>query len=333
MKRLVADRPLGRTGIMVTPISFGAGPVSGLMTGVDEQQQRAVIAQAIEFGINWFDTAATYGNGQSEISLGRALSELDPEHEIHLATKVRVNLRSESDLRPLVVESVKASLERLQRPCVTLLQIHNSITANRNSQPTSVTPEDVLGPKGLLEGMEEVKAAGWVKHFGLTGIGEADALRAVIKSGHFATIQAPFHLLNPSTLHAIPAKLGDPDYGQFLQSAAEMGMGIFAIRVYAAGALLGATPSAHTLKTPFFPLALYERDLARCERLKPLLTSNGPLGELALRYALSQPDVTSSILGFGSPSHVTEAVRIAQQPMLSQKELVMLESLRNSSID
>ena len=75
-------------------------------------------------------------------------------------------------------------------------------------QPMSITPEDVLGPHGLLAGMEDVRAAGLVDHFGLTGIGDAQALRTVMQSRRFATIQAPFHLLNPSalleTLKSIP---------------------------------------------------------------------------------------------------------------------------------
>src|SRR5438046_310614 len=82
---------------------------------------------------------------------------------------------------------------RLKLPHVILLQIHNSITRNRHDQPTSITVDDVLGPMGLLAGMEEVRAAGWVDHFGLTGIGDAESLKAVMQSGSFATIQAPFH--------------------------------------------------------------------------------------------------------------------------------------------
>ena len=73
-------RTLGRTGINVSVISFGAGPVSGLMTGSDVNAQRDVVAAAIGAGINWFDTAPGYGAGSSETNLGRALSEIHPAH-------------------------------------------------------------------------------------------------------------------------------------------------------------------------------------------------------------------------------------------------------------
>ena len=339
-------RQLGKTGISISTIAFGAGPVSGLLTSTDRARQRAVLSRAISLGVNWIDTAATYGNGQSEASLGEALAELDSERAIHLATKVRVQLTTQTDLRPLVVDSVKASLSRLRRPKVTLLQLHNSITVRRNDQPTSVTPEDLLGPRGILEGMEEVRAAGWVEQLGLTGIGDSQALQIVLESDRFATIQAPLHLLNPSALRDTPAALCDPDYGGFLRRAHQLGMGIFAIRVYAAGALLGAEPSAHTLKTPFFPLDLYQRDQARAAALAARLTAlatpayspehHSPAGyasltTAALRYVLSLPAITSAIIGFGAVEHVEEAARIAALEPLSPEQIVALESLRNET--
>ena len=323
-------RPLGITGISVSSIAFGAGPVSGLLTGDVVDTQRAVVERAIQLGVNWFDTAAGYGNGQSERHLGAALAGIRSDQPLHVATKFRVQLTTQTDLRPLVVESVKESLSRLNLPRVTLLQIHNSITRNRLDQPTSITPEDVLGPRGLLAGMQEVRAAGWVDQFGLTGIGDAEALCNVMRSREFATIQAPVHFLNPSALRETPRELCDPDFGGFLRTAHELGMGIFAIRVFAAGALLGAEPSPHTFKTPFFPLDLYRRDEARVRQLIERLGSLSKIRELVLRYVVSLPEITSAIIGLGQVNHVAEAVRIAEMPRLSREELMSLDKLRNS---
>lgn len=323
-------RRLGATGISVSAVSFGAGPVSGLMTSVTSDVQRAVISRAVERGVNWFDTAATYADGRSEAGLGEALAGIRCERPLHVATKVRVRLTSETDLRPLVLESVQESLVRLRLPRVTLLQIHNAVTWRRNDQPTSITPDDVLGPRGLLAGMEEVRASGWVEHFGLTGIGDADALRTVMQSGRFATIQAPVHLLNPSALRETPSELCDPDYGGFLRDAHSIGMGLFAIRVFAAGALLGAEPSAHTLKTPFFPLPLYRRDQVRARRLAEQLGSPSALREAALRYVLSLPQIVSAIVGLGDVAHVDESVRLSDLGPLTAMELARIEALRNS---
>ena len=67
-------RTLGRTGLEISVVSFGAGPISTLMVGNEGDRQRCVVEYAIEQGVNWFDTAATYGGGQSEANLGRATS-------------------------------------------------------------------------------------------------------------------------------------------------------------------------------------------------------------------------------------------------------------------
>lgn len=313
-------RPLGTTGIAVSEISFGAGPVSALMTEGSLDDRVAVVSRAIDHGINWFDTAAGYGAGKSETHLGEVLSIVHPTQPIYVATKVRLLVKHETDLRPLVAASVRESLQRLRLPRVTLLQVHNSLTPRRGDEPTSLTPEDVLGPHGMLTAMEDLRAEGLVEHFGLTGIGDADALRTVMRSCRFATIQAPFHLLNPTTLIDSPECFREPDYGGFLRDAKDWGMGLFAIRVYAAGALLCATPSAHTLKTPFFPLSLYERDHARATRLCEKLGSVEALRGLALRYVLSQPAFSSAILGFGKAEHIDDAVRIQELGPLSSGE-------------
>lgn len=325
-------RPLGTTNLSVSEVSFGAGPVSALMTDGSFDDRLKVVSRAVELGINWFDTAAGYGAGKSEAHLGEVFAELKPTPQIHVATKVRLMIEQQSDLRPLVVESVRASLKRLCMPRVTLLQLHNSITPRRGDEPTSITPDDVLGPCGVLAAMEDLRAEGLVDHFGLTGIGHPDSLRLVMQSRRFATIQAPIHLLNPSALVETPHGFREPDYGGFLRDAKAMGMGLFAIRVYAAGALLCATPSAHTLRTPFFPLSLYERDHARATRLCERLGSVTALRELALRYVLSQSEISSAILGFGASDHIDEAVRISELPALTPAEfehvVAVLEEIR-----
>ena len=107
-------------------------------------------------------------------------------------------------------------------------------------------------------------------------------------------------------------------------------MGIFAIRVFAAGALLGAEPSPHTFKTPFFPLDLYRRDEARMRQLSERLGPLSKIRERALRYVVSLPEITSAIIGFGQVNHVEQAARIADEPRLSSEELTSLDKLRDS---
>jgi aryl-alcohol dehydrogenase-like predicted oxidoreductase len=311
-------RKLGTTGIRISTVSFGAGPVPALMTAESPLDlQQSVIAHALEAGINWFDTAATYGAGQSERSLGRALGALG-HPPVHVATKVRVPRELLDDIAAFVRESVDASLSRLGLPRVTLIQLHNSITASRGDLPTSITPDDVLGPGGVLEGLERVRLEGKTTLLGLTGIGDVSALIDVARSRAFATLQAPYHVLNPSAGDVESPDFTEARYGNIIAECDRLGMGVLAIRVFAGGALAGAPPSAHTQTTPFFPLAVYERDRELAARLEQEMPAELalPPRELAVRFVLSHAGVASALIGFSEANQIDEAIRAAEKGAL-----------------
>jgi aryl-alcohol dehydrogenase-like predicted oxidoreductase len=82
-------RPFGRTGMHLSILGFGCGAVGGLMVRGDPLDQERTIAQALAAGVNYFDTAVQYGNGQSEKNLGRILQKLKP-HNVAVGTKIRL---------------------------------------------------------------------------------------------------------------------------------------------------------------------------------------------------------------------------------------------------
>ena len=298
-------RLLGRTGIQVPVVSFGAGPVSGLMTGADVDAQLAAVKAAMVAGINWFDTAPGYGLGQSEANLGRALAELKATENVNIATKVRVPLDQLANCGDFIRRSMEESLQRLRVDRVTLLQLHNGLTARCNDEPAAISPADVLRNGGVLDAFRKLRDEGLVSWLGLTGTGQPAAMREVIRSGGFDTVQTPYNLLNPSA-GASPPSAPDPDYGNIMADCSAMNMGVFAIRVLAGGAVLDQPPSAHTKTTPYFPLDLYERDRARCRRLAERIGGRISMTELAIRFALSHSAVSSAIIGIGSVGHVSE---------------------------
>lgn len=319
-------RTLGRTGLRVSVIALGAGPVSGLMTGDDCERQAAVVQRALDVGINWIDTAAGYGQGQSEASLGRALRRLHAAGKLHVATKVRITAAGCAAPGEEVHRSVMRSLERLQLPKVTLLQLHNAITPGRGDEAASITPDDVLRSGGVLDAFERVRDAGLTDFIGLTGTGQPDALRAVFRSGRIDTAQIPFHLLNPSAGRVMPAGFRETDYGNVFADCQTLQIGVFAIRVFAAGALLGNPPSAHTQVTPYFPLALYERDCGHAARVAAALREPS-LKSVAVRYVLSHPAVSSGIIGFGSPEEVSDVAAIAEAGVFDPKYVDRLDAV------
>lgn len=304
-------RILGRTALRISAIALGAGPVSGLMTGADDAAQVAVLRRVIEHGINWIDTAPGYGWGQSEISIGKALQSIRPGSTVHLATKVRVIPTDFADLDAAIRRSVEGSLRRLGVSSITLLQLHNGLTAKRDDEPFAITPADVLRPVGVLRSFQKLREEGVVRFLGLTGTGQPAAMREVVASGGFDAMQVPYHLLNPSAGEIVPESFAETNYGNIIADCARQQMGVLAIRVFAGGALLDQEPSAHTLTTPFFPLALFQRDRQRAIELRKRLDL--PLKEAALRFVLSNPHIHSAIIGFGAPSQADEAVGLASE--------------------
>ena len=313
---MIPQRPLGQTGLDVSVLALGAGPIPELMTHDDAPAQRDVLARALEHGINWIDTAASYGDGRSETGIGRALADLDAVEAFQIATKVRLmpEQLARQPIAQIVRESVESSLQRLGVSTVALLQLHNSITPSRGDLPTSLTPGDVLDPKGILEAMCELQSEGLVGHLGITGLGDPDSLRRLIASGQFATVQVPYHLLNPTAAEPAAADWIETDHGGVINDCGTAGMGVFAIRVYAGGALLGRPPAEHTHTTKFFPMDLYERDTRRGREIGDALPEDSTLQHSAVRFSLDHPAISSAIIGFSLPEHIDQAVAALAAP-------------------
>jgi aryl-alcohol dehydrogenase-like predicted oxidoreductase len=125
----VEYRTLGQTGIRVSAIAFGAGNVGGGVLRGTPEERRALVQRVLDRGINWFDTAPAYGDGESESNLGHILRALGADPDV--STKVRLGEGDLGDIRSGVLSSVRASLARLQRESVTLIQLHNRIAVRR----------------------------------------------------------------------------------------------------------------------------------------------------------------------------------------------------------
>ncbi|MGB5184021.1 MAG: aldo/keto reductase, partial [Xanthobacteraceae bacterium] len=130
-------RMFGRTGIRLSVLGFGCGAVGGLMVRGDPPDQERTIARAIDAGVNYFDTAVQYGNGESEKNLGRILQILKPANAV-VGTKVRLPSASFGRIADAVAKSLDQSLTRLRRDRVDIFHLHNAITQAGGGEALSV---------------------------------------------------------------------------------------------------------------------------------------------------------------------------------------------------
>src|SRR5438046_9002419 len=105
-------RVLGRTGMQLSVLGFGCGAVGGIMVRGDPADQERLVARAIAAGVNYFDTAVLYGDGESEKNLGRVLQKLRPANAI-VGTKVRTPPDAFGRIAGTVAPWLGGSLPRL----------------------------------------------------------------------------------------------------------------------------------------------------------------------------------------------------------------------------
>src|ERR1051325_9001655 len=262
-------RPFGRTGLQLSVLGFGCGAVGGLMVrGTPADQERA-IARALDAGVNYFDTAWQYGEGESEKNLGRVLQKLKPADAV-VGTKVRLQSEDFGRIGDAIAQSLEASLARLRLDRVDIFHLHNEITACGGGKAFSVA--QVLGE--AVPALERLRRDGKLRFLGLTGVGDTGALQQVIDAGIFNSAQIVYNMLNPSAAAPLPANYPAQDYGRLLDHAAAAGVGVVGIRVLAGGALSGSAerhPVASPPPEPIGSALSYDADVARARRLLPLV--------------------------------------------------------------
>ena len=301
-------RMLGSTGLRVSEIGFGCGNVGGLMVRSSHDEQLHAVRHALDLGVNYFDTARAYGEGKSETHLGRVLDEVGAE--VVLSTKIRLEDDALDDIAAAATVEVEQGLARLGRPSVDLIQLHTRLTMKREEGRFAMTPGEVLGPGGVIEAFKRLRDQGRVGFFGFTGLGEVDAIHALVDSGEFHSFQAYYNLLNPSAGEPVPEGFSALDYGRVIDRAAAQGMGVVVIRVLAAG-VLSPTPESGggTSREPLSAGSDYERDVARAHKLG-FLRDHGleSLPQAAMRFALMKPEVSTVLVGFSNNAQIDEAV-------------------------
>lgn len=322
---------LGRTDLNVSRLTFGCGAVGGLMTRGEAADQDRAVAWARDNGINFFDTAASYGDGASERNLGRALA--GNTDGIVVSTKVGVPLAELHDVETLVERSLNASLQRLRLDHVDLLQLHNSI--GESDRHGLLDASQVLD--AVIPAFEKLRQAGKTRYLGFTAKGTTEQLQQLVQSGHFDSAQIFYNILVPSAGESAIADYPAQDYQQLLQLASSHGVGAIGVRVLAGGALSG-TEQRHPLGMPSVsPIGSatdYATDVQRGLRFTSLIDAGvaEDLVELAVRYVISNPSLPTTEIGIATLEQLQHAANAVNRGPLDESTLVRVREIQASLV-
>ncbi|MHB1582841.1 MAG: aldo/keto reductase [Acidimicrobiales bacterium] len=309
-------RKLGRTGLEVSAIclgcmSFGDPGRGNHPWSLDEETSRPFIRQALEVGINFFDTANAYSLGSSEEIVGRALRDFADRDEVVLATKVFMPMRDTRNAvglsRKAIMTEVDHSLRRLGTDYIDLYQIH------RWDYRTPI--------EETLEALHDVVKAGKVRYVGASSMWARQFARALFTADlhgwtRFVSMQDHYNLLNRE------------EEREMLPLCAEEGIGVIPWSPLARGRLTREwDETTARSETDEFGRTLYggDADRAVVDAVTEVANARGvPRAQVALAWLLAKPVVTAPIVGATKPHHVDDAVA-AVDLELSDDEVRRLE--------
>jgi aryl-alcohol dehydrogenase-like predicted oxidoreductase len=316
--------------MQLSVLGFGCGAVGGFMVRGDLAEQERVVARALAAGVNYFDTAVQYGDGESENNLGRVLGKLKPTN-VTVGTKVRLPSSEFGRIADAVTKSLEGSLARLGLERVDIFHLHNPITGSGGGPALSVA--QVLGD--VVPAFERLRAQGKIRFLGMTAVGDTAALNQVIDAGVFDSAQVVYNMLNPSASEKLPQNYPAQDYERMFDHTQAAGVGVVGIRVLAGGALSGSAerhPIAGPAPEPIGSAMSYDADVNRARRLMPLVEQGfaSSLTEAATRFALSHPAMGTILVGLATPQQFEDALAAVQKGPLPQTALDRLSALRQA---
>lgn len=291
-------RTLGRTGLYVSELCLGTMTFGGStdsdagssIGSLEQDEVNRIVERAIEHGINFFDTADGYSNGDSERKLGQALKDLGVHRkDVVIATKVGVRTgqgpNDEGASRTRIMDGIRGSLERLQLDHIDLYQIHVD---------DSITPLDEI-----LDALDDLVRRALVRHVGVSNwpawkIATAHERQQAQRQMPFASVQAHYSLPSRDLEREI------------IPLAEATGIGIMVWSPLAGGLLSGkyefgkegeVTGEGRWAKRPFPPVD-QARAKASVEVLRDIANAHGAtVAQVALAWTLSRPQITSVIVG------------------------------------
>jgi aryl-alcohol dehydrogenase-like predicted oxidoreductase len=279
-------RPFGRLGWQVSEIGYGMWGMGGWTESDDEESMRSLY-RSVELGCNFFDTAFAYGEGHSEKLLGELLRN-HPDKRLYTATKIPPRNRIWPSRRGFPLEDVfppdyirqqvEMSLSNLGTSSIDLMQFH-------------VWEDDWANDDRWQRAVSDLKAEGLVKAFGVSvNRWEPDNCLNTLRTGHIDAVQVIYNIFdqNPAD-HLFPLTDG-------------LDIAIIARVPFDEGTLTGTLtkdskwPEGDWRNSYFVPENLHA-SVDRAEALRPLIPPGMTMAEMALRFILANPSVSTIIPG------------------------------------
>ncbi|MFI4913095.1 MAG: aldo/keto reductase [Sedimentisphaeraceae bacterium JB056] len=291
---------LGRTGIEVSELSFGAVCI-GLPYGIEADSERpdddyfvSLLNTSLDSGINFFDTARGYG--KSEELIGKAFE--DKRREVVICTKPshikpeQLNILSYDEIGGIIKGSLQTSLQNLKTDYVDVLMSHNGQLEYQKN-------------KNFVKSFDDMKQQGLTRSLGISVYTVQESLEA-INSGIWNVIQLPFNLM-------------DQRQSEVFELAHEKGVGIVVRSVLFKGILADSRRALHP--------ALRAID-EHCELYRELLDDDTKtLSELATKFVLSQKGISSVLVGIDKLQYLEQALKVTAGKSLNDSVLAQAKNM------
>jgi aryl-alcohol dehydrogenase-like predicted oxidoreductase len=311
----LTTRPLGKTGMDITRVGFGAWAAGGggwafSWGQQDDQESVAAIRHAIESGINWVDTAAVYGLGHSEEVVARALQGLPEADRPYIFTKCGLRWDPADPLKPArrvgepasIREELHASLRRLRVEVIDLYQVH-------------WPAEDGTALEAYWTTLLELKDEGKIRAAGLCNHNAAQ-LEAAERVGHVDSLQPPFSAIRRTAAPDI-AWCAAHSTGVIVYSPMQAGL---LTGSFSADRLARLDPEDWRRRNPEFQGENLTRNLALAEALRPIAQALGTsVAAVAVAWTLAWPGVTGAIVGARSAAQVDGWLPAAELTLTSEE--------------
>jgi D-threo-aldose 1-dehydrogenase len=295
--------------LSVSPICVGCAPLGNMPEtfeySVSEERASETLRAILESPLNFLDTAASYGDGESERRIGRLLAEIGGLPEGHvLATKADRDLRSGDFSGEQMRRSVERSLELLRLDRLQLVYLHD---------PEHETYEHMMASGGPVEVLIGLKEDGIIEHVGVAG-GPVDLMIRFVETGLFEAVIT-------HNRYTLVNRTAEP----LLEVAAERGVPALNAAPYGSGILVKGPDAYARYEYRDAPQEMVEQVRAMERACREF---GVPLAAAALQFSLRDPRVVSTIVGISRPERVEQTLELAAHPISDElwKELDSLAS-------